>query len=79
MYHIMIQYFYTFQNDHHDKSSYDLSLYKDTISLLIVFSTLNTVLVTYFFCNLKFLPVNLPHLFLFSPTSPLATVCSLSL
>ena len=40
VYNILIQYFYTLQNDHQGKSSYHLSPYKDNIFLLTIFPTL---------------------------------------
>ena len=39
-YTTVIWYFYMFQNDHHDKSSYDMSPYKDITYLLTIFPTL---------------------------------------
>ena len=41
VYNIVIQYFYALQNDHHNKSSYPLSLYKVIILLLAIFSMLD--------------------------------------
>ena len=41
VYSIVIQYFYALQNDHHNKSSYPLSLYKVIILLLAIFSMLD--------------------------------------
>ena len=41
--YLMIQYFYTLQNDHLDKPSYHLSLYKVITILLTVFSMLQHV------------------------------------
>ena len=53
----MIQYFYTFQNDHHDKSSCHLTPYKDITQLLTIFPTLtHFIAVTHLFCNWKFVP-----------------------
>ena len=42
--HIVIWYFYTFQNDHHDKSSYHLSPYKDFTKF---WTTLPTLYISY--------------------------------
>ena len=40
VHNIVIQYFYTFQNDHHDKPSCHLSPYKDITYLFTIFFTL---------------------------------------
>ena len=69
----MIPDFYTFQNDHHDKSNCPLSPYKVLTLLLTVFSTLYTSYpMTHVFCNLKFTSLCFPHLFLSCIPSSLA-------
>ena len=72
-------YFCTLQNDHHHKSSYRLSPYK-VITILLTYSPCCMFHPRdSFICNWKFVPLNLPHLFLSSPTPfPLATTCFFS-
>ena len=50
----------TFQNDHEDKSSYNMTPYKNITKMLIV----HFITVTHLFHNWKFAPLNLTHLFL---------------
>ena len=79
----MIQHLYTLQIDHHDKSSDHLSPYKGIAELLIMFPVLYiTSQWTNLFCNWKFVPLNLLHLFHTTQQSPplwWLPVCSLYL
>ena len=77
----MIHYFSTFQNDHHNKSSYHVSSYK-YMSLFIVFPTLYILYPWHLFCNWKFVSPNLPQPFISSLHPQLLwqpPVCSLYL
>ena len=67
LHNIVIQYFYTFQNDLYNKSSYGMSPYKGVTQLLTIFPTLYISYLWHLFCNGKFVPLNLPHIFLSSP------------
>ena len=45
-----------FQNDYHDKSNYEISLYKDITKIIIIIidyilHTVHFIPVIYFFCN----------------------------
>ena len=77
---MLICYFYTVQNDEHDKSSYHLSLTSFYNIIDSVSHCVHFILITHLFCNWKFVPLNLPHLFHPSCllSSPLATICLLS-
>ena len=56
----VIQYFYSFQNDHHYNSSYHLPPYKDTVTVDYVLHTL--IFIPHLRCNSKLVPLNLPHI-----------------
>ena len=65
----MICYFYTFQSDHHVKSSYCLSSsYKDKTWLLTIFPT--QIHLTHVLCYWKSVSLNLPHLISLLPPLP---------
>lgn len=78
--HIKVtQYFYALQNNHHNKFSSHLSLYK-VIILLMIFPTLYaTFPLTPLCVTGKAVPLNLPHLFLSSYQLPPPITVSLFL
>ena len=66
LYNIVIWYFYAFQNNHQNKSVTIKWYYivVDYIPHMVHF-----IFITHLFCNWKFVPLNLLHLFLSSPCS----------
>ena len=78
VHNITICYFYTFQSDHHVKSSYCLSSsYKDKTWLLTIFPT--QIHLTHLFCYWKSVSLNLPHLISLFPPSPVLWLFSVSM
>ena len=67
----VIEYFYTFHNYHHDKSSYHLSPYKDITVIIIDYipQIVHFMSMNHLFCNWKFVPFNFPYLAHSSPTA----------
>ena len=68
--------FLTFQNDHHNKSSYHLLWYKDIASLLTIFPTQCVSYLWLIYFATKSLYINLPHQFLSSPTPPVSLLAT---
>ena len=69
MFSITIQYFYTLQNGHHNKSSYDPSSYKIVTILSTVFPVCTLYPRDLLFYNRKLLPISPLYLFHKPPTS----------
>ena len=62
------------QTHHHSKSSYDGTIQRYYIVTDCTPHAVHFVPMIHVFCNWKFVPDNLPHLFL-SPSPPLANIC----
>ena len=77
-----VKWVYTWQNNHHNKSLPSITFQKYYIIIGHVPHILHFTLVAHLFCNWKFVPLNLPYLYL-SPTHPASfwktPVCSLYL
>ena len=69
LYNIVLWYFYTFQNDHHD-NLVTICHYTKILHIYWLHSTLYFIPVTHLFCSWKFVPLNLPHLLLSFPYPP---------
>ena len=78
--HYRVQWFfsYAFQNDHHNKSSYDISPQRYYLVIDYIPHTVHLIPMTHLFCKWKFVSLYLPHLFLSSPTPSLVTICLFS-
>ena len=78
-------YFYTSQNDHHDKpiticqyTSTELLWYVNCIFIDCIPHVLHFIIMTHVFCNWKFVHLNFPYLFHSLPSSHLTTTYSFS-
>lgn len=65
----MIRYSYTFQNDHHNESSYHPSSYKGLIVIDYTPHAVHFIPTTHVFCSWKLVAFNLAHLFISLPSS----------
>ena len=69
-----------FQTDQHDKSSYNMSPYKEAAQLFMDSHTVSVIPKTLLFCSWQSVPPYLPNLFLSPiPSSLCKHVCSLYL
>ena len=79
----VIWYVYTCQTGHHNKSSYGyVTLQRYYIVINCIPHTVHFLPMSHLFCKWKFVPLNLPHLFISSPYFPSlwqTPVCSLYL